>query len=57
MLPEVAQPTVMRQYDRCKENKWVTKEIGDYDNEKRYLICGLNCHGLSENLSVCVYKI
>jgi hypothetical protein len=44
-------------FSLAKENVWLKKEIGEYDDEKCHLICYLNFHGLLGNLSagVCVY--
>jgi hypothetical protein len=36
-------------YPTDKENKWLKKEIGNYDDKKCYLIFGENFHGLSVN--------
>jgi hypothetical protein len=39
-----------------KENIWLKKEIGEYDDENRNLISFLNFHELLGNISaVCVY--
>ncbi len=42
-----------------KENIWLKKDIEEYDDEKCYLICFVNFHGLRKFVCcfVCVYTV
>ncbi len=46
-------------YTRTKETIWFKKEVGEYNEEKRHLICFLHFHGLQGNLSIvlCIFKL